>query len=280
MLNPRLLFWCYIEACFSLAGIPRWQQKCGLVGGGAATWYNHLRAKNAAYLNREKSEKWRTHPAPLSLLPPALLQLLLIGRLMAFTEIGLVTKWGLKPGPDWVPAWEGQDFERGQAWKFLQILFPGQQVCPQLRLAFHFVSIDEWVKILGRVGAFEWEADGIGDSLVSQGQPQLPLQGQLGRGQECQCLQGGTRVSVSRGRVARWQSRCGCSADQEDQPGIQSEIFFPNLTNMSNEGENEPRPTVLETVIEVEAAKGNSETCLGFEEQIMIVFCLIFCESV
>ena len=78
-----------------LAGIPRWQ--CGLVGGGAATCYNHQRAKYAAYLNREKSEKWRLHPAPLRW-PPSLLQLLLIGLSMAFTEIDLLTKCGQTPG--------------------------------------------------------------------------------------------------------------------------------------------------------------------------------------
>ena len=63
---------------------------------------------------------------------------------------------------------------------------------------------------------------------------------------------------LSRSRGPAWNTECW------------QEIFFPNLTNLSNEGENEPRPTVPETVIEVEAAKGNSETCLGFEEQIMI----------
>ena len=134
-------------------------------------------------------------------------------------EIGLVTKLGPKPGLDWVPAWEVRGFRRGRAWKPPEQLFPGQQVCSQVIRSFHFASIGEWVRIWERVGAFEWQGEraGIGGSLVSRGQAG---QGQLGRDQECQSLQGGSRVSASRGRAARWQSRCGCWGDQEDQPEV------------------------------------------------------------
>ena len=212
--------------------------------------------------------------SPFKALP--LLQLLLIARSMAFTEIGLVTKLGPKPGLGWVPAWVDPDFRGGRTWKLPEQLFPGQQVCcSQLMPSFHLVWIGEWVKIWERVGAFEWQEEqtGIGDSLVSQGKAR---QGQLGRDQECQCLQGGSRVSDSPGRVGHWRSRCGCSVDQVDQPEIQSVKMKYILlswtrrrkpTKKTNWDENEPRPTVPERVREGEAAKGNSETCLGFEKR-------------
>ena len=65
--NPKKLLFCIlqleqIDVYVWLPCIQGWQ-RCGLEAACAATWYNHRTTKYAAYLNWEKSEKWRLHRA-------------------------------------------------------------------------------------------------------------------------------------------------------------------------------------------------------------------------